>query len=299
MIRLDKHSSTYTFSPDNPPAIRVEPGTVLVFETLDALNEQIRSDEDSASQIDLEHVNAATGPVFVNGAKPGDTLVAEILDIQPAEVGSAEIIPGFGFLQESIPGPYTKVFHLEKDGTFKYGDSIRIGLKPMIGTIGVAPIEAITTLSSGIHGGNLDTTDICPGSKVFLPVQVNGALFGVGDVHASMGDGEVCGTGIECGAEVTIQLDLIKNHPIRRPRIETGAEWMCVASGEGLEKAIKLALQDMVEWLQVEHQLSAEEAYVLTSLVGDVRIGQVVDPMVTVRVAVPKKIFIKQQSKYS
>ena len=163
----------------------------------------------------------------------------------------------------------------------------------MIGTIGVAPTEPITTLSSGVHGGNLDTTDIRPGSKVFLPVLVEGALFGVGDVHATMGDGEVCGTGIECGAEVTIRLDLLKGYTIPRPRIETKNEWMSVASAEGLEKAIKLALLDMVSWLQAEHNLSDEEAYVLVSLVGDVRIGQVVDPMVTVRVAVPKDVFIK------
>ena len=292
MIRLSKHTSTYTFSPLNPPAVRVDPGTIVLFETLDALNEQIQSDDDSATQIDMDHVNAATGPVFINGAEPGDTLVAHIRDIQISRHGSALIIPGFGYLQGSIPGPYTKVFHLEKNGNFKFGNSIQIGVKPMIGTIGVAPAVPITTLSSGIHGGNLDTTDICPGSKVFLPVLVEGGLFGVGDVHAAMGDGEVCGTGIECGAEVTIQLDLLRNHSIPRPRIETAREWMCVASAEGLENAIKLALQDMVGWLQIEHHLRAEEAYVLVSLVGDVRISQVVDPMVTVRVAVPKEVFV-------
>jgi amidase len=294
MIRLNKQTSTYTFSPYNPPVIRVEPGTTIVFETLDALDDQIHSDEDSATKIDLNHVNAATGPVYINGAKPGDTLVAEILDIKPWDWGAALIIPGFGFLQDTIPGPYTKVFHLEKDGTFTFGKSIRIGIQPMIGTIGVAPTEPITTLSSGPHGGNLDTTDIRAGSKVFLPVLVDGALFGVGDVHACMGDGEVCGTGIECGAEVTIRLELIPNSIIPRPRIETGDELMCVASAEGLENAIKLALQDMVDWLQSEKHLSAEEAYVLVSLVGDVRIGQIVDPAVTVRVALPKKIFITQ-----
>jgi len=291
MIQLNKTSSTYTFSPDNPPAVCIDPGTTILFETLDALNEQIRSDSDSASQIDMEHVNAATGPVFINGAKPGDTLVAEILDILPLNWGSALIIPGFGFLQDKFPGPYTKIFTLDKDGTFHYGDSIRIALKPMIGTIGVAPTEPITTLSSGNHGGNLDTTDIRKGSRVFLPVQVEGALFGVGDVHASMGDGEVCGTGIECGADVTIRLGLLPGYHIPRPRIETNEEIMCVASAEGLEQAIKLALQDMVDWLKMEKNLSGEEAYVLVSLVGSVRIGQIVDPAVTVRVTVPKDVF--------
>ncbi len=292
MLRLSKQTATYFFSPQNPPAVRVDPGTTILFETLDALDDQIHTDEDSASKIDLNHVNAATGPVFINGAKPGDTLVAEILDIKPWDWGAALIIPGFGALQEMIPGPYTKVFHFENDGSIRYGKSIRLPSKPMIGTIGVAPYEPITTLSSGSHGGNLDTTDIRTGSKVYLPVLVDGALFGVGDVHATMGDGEVCGTGIECGAEVTIRLDIIRNYTIPRPRIETEDELMSVASAEGLESAIKIALQDMVRWLEVDKHLSTEEAYVLVSIAGDVRIGQIVDPAVTVRIAVPKAIFI-------
>jgi amidase len=291
MIRLGKEKATYDFGPDNPAAIKVDPGTTIVFETLDALDDQIHSDQDSASKIDLGHVNAATGPVFINGAQPGDTLVADILDIQVWDWGASLIIPGFGFLQDTIPGPYTKVFHFEDSGWIRYGEKLRIPFKPMIGTIGVAPPAAITTLSSGEHGGNLDTTDIRAGSKVYLPVFVEGALFGVGDVHAAMGDGEVCGTGIECGAEVTIKLDLLKGTSIPRPRIETAEEFMTVASAGGLDLAIKLALQDMVDWLVAEQGLSQEEAYVLTSIVGDVRIGQIVDPAVSVRVAIPKTVF--------
>jgi amidase len=291
MIRLTKETRTYMFAPDNPPAVKVDSGTTIVFETLDALDDQIHTDEDLANKVDLNHVNAATGPVFVNGAKPGDTLVAEILDIRPWDWGAALIIPGFGFLQESIPGPYTKVVKIGEDGSIQFGEKVRLPLKPMIGTIGVAPTQPITTLSSGPHGGNLDTTDIRPGSKLYLPVLVEGALFGVGDVHAVMGDGEVCGTGVECGAEVTIKLSLLKDYPIDRPRIETQAEIMSVASAEGLNAAIKLALEDMVSWLQKDKGLTGEEAYVLVSLAGNVRIGQVVDPAVTVRVAVPKAIF--------
>ena len=292
MIHLGKQTVTYSFSPNNPPAIKVDPGTTIVFETMDALDDQIHSDQDSASKVDLNHVNAATGPVYINGARAGDTLVAEIIDIRPWDWGAALIIPGFGFLQETIPGPYTKVFQFEKDGSARFANSIKLPMRLMIGTIGVAPVEEITTLSSGNHGGNLDTTDIRPGSKVFLPVFVDGALFGVGDIHMTMGDGEVCGTGIECGANVSIQLDLLRDHPIERPRIETDDEIMFVASAEGLEAAIRTALQDMVKWLEKDKQLSKEEAYVLISLAGDVRIGQIVDPAVTVRVAIPKNIFI-------
>jgi amidase len=293
MKRISKETATYTFSAEHPPALRIQPGETIILEALDALDNQIHSDEDSATRIDLSHVNAATGPVYVEGAKPGDTLVAEILDIQPWDWGAALIIPGFGFLQDTIPGPYTKVFRLEEDGTARYGDKIRLPFKPMIGTIGVAPREPITTLSSGPHGGNLDTTDIKVGAKVFLPVFVEGALFGLGDVHSTMGDGEVCGTGIECGAEVTVRLDVRRDMPIQWPRIESETEIMTVASAEeGLEEAIRIALQDMIGWLQHDKGLSAEEAYVLVSMVGDVRISQIVDPAVTARVAVPKAVFV-------
>jgi amidase len=293
MRRLGKETATYTFSAEHPPALHIQPGETVEFEVLDAIDDQIHSDEDSASKIDLNHVNAATGPVYVKGAQPGDTLVAEILDIRPWDWGAALIIPGFGFLQDTIPGPYTKVFHMEEDGTMRYGSKIRLPLKPMIGTIGVAPLEPITTLSSGPHGGNLDTTDIRAGCKVYLPVFVEGALFGVGDVHSTMGDGEVCGTGIECGAQVTIRLDLRHDFPIRWPRIESETEIMTVASAEeGLEQAIRIALEDMIGWLQEDKGLSTEEAYVLVSIAGDVRISQIVDPAVTVRVAVPKGVFV-------
>jgi amidase len=291
MIRLGKEKATYDFSPQNEPAIYVDPGVTIIFETLDALDDQIHSDDDSANKVDLGHVNAATGPVYINGASPGDTLVAEIQEIKPWDWGAALIIPGFGFLQDSIPGPYTKIFKIEDGKWMRYGDKLRIPLQPMIGTIGVAPEEPISTLSSGTHGGNLDTTDIKAGTKVYLPVLINGALFGVGDVHAAMGDGEVCGTGIECGAEVTIRLDLIKGASIPHPRLETAQEIMSVASAEGLDSAIMTALGDMVNWLQSEKGLSAEEAYVLVSLAGNVRIGQIVDPVVTVRIALPKEVF--------
>jgi amidase len=290
MLEIGSNTATYDFGPDNQPAVRVQPGTTVVFSTRDALDGAIQSDEDPATNIDFDHVNAATGPVYVEGAQPGDTLVAEVLDIRVADQGVALIIPGFGFLQDVIPGPYTKVFRIEGDKV-RYRDDIELPLKPMIGTIGVAPPEHITTLTSGAHGGNLDTTDIKAGVKVYLPVFVEGALFGVGDVHATMGDGEVCGTGVECAAQVTIRLDLLKDFPLERPRIESELEIMTVASAEGLDAAIKLALLDMVEWLQKDKGLSAEEAYVLISCAGDVRIGQIVDPMVSVRVAVPRAVF--------
>ena len=290
MLKVSKDQSTYDFGPDNPPAIRVKPGTTLVLETLDALDGQIQSDRDSAEIIDLGHVNSATGPIYVEGAEPGDTLVIEILDIELAAQGAALIIPGFGALQNDIPGPYTKVFQIE-DGLIRFGDQARLPAKPMIGTIGVAPLNPVSTLSLGEHGGNLDTTAVTTGATLYLPVLVEGALFGAGDVHATQGDGEVCGTGIEIDAKLTVRLDLRKDFPIHRPRLENANEWMTIGVGESLDEAIRLSLLDMIAWLQDMHNLSREEAYVLISLAGDVRIGQIVDPKVSVRTVVPKRAF--------
>lgn len=291
MLTVSKDHSTYDFSPNNPPAIRVKPGTTLVLETLDALDGQIQSDSDSAEMIDLGHVNSATGPVYVEGAEPGDTLVAEILDIELATQGAALIIPGFGALQDEIPGPYTKVFQIEND-IIRFGDKVRLPLRPMIGTVGVAPLESVATLSLGEHGGNLDTTAVTAGATLYLPVFVKGALFGAGDVHSTQGDGEVCGTGIEIDSKLTLRLDLRKDFPIDRPRLENANEWMTIGIDESLDEAIRLSLLDMVAWLQDMHNLSREEAYVLISLTGDVRIGQIVDPKVSVRTVVPKHVFV-------
>jgi amidase len=291
MLTLSRGQSTYDFGPDNPPAIRVKPGTTVVLQTLDAVDGQIQTDSDSAEQIDLGHVNSATGPVYVEGVEPGDTLVVEILDIELADQGAALIIPGFGALQDDISGPYTKVFHVE-NGLIPYGDKVRLPLKPMIGTIGVAPLEPLPTLNLGEHGGNLDTTAVTTGATVYLPVFVEGALFGAGDVHATQGDGEVCGTGIETDATLTLRLDVRKDFPIPRPRLENADEWMTVGIDESLREAIRLSLLDMVSWLEDMHGLSQEEAYVLISLAGDVRIGQIVDPKASVRTVVPKKLFV-------
>ena len=159
MIRLTKETRNYFFAPENQLALKAEPGTKIIFETLDALDERIHLDGDPAGKVDLNHCNAITGPVYINGAKPGDTLDAEILDIHPWDWGAALIIPGFGFLQDSITKPYTKVVRIEKDGSMRFGDKVHLPGRAMIGTIGVAPTKAFTTLSSGPHDGNLYTTD--------------------------------------------------------------------------------------------------------------------------------------------
>ena len=289
MIRLSKETATYTFSGGHPPAIRVQPGEAIVFETLDALDDQIHSDEDSASKIDLDHVNAATGPVYVEGAKPGDTLVAEILDIRPWDWGAALIIPGFGFLQDTIPGPYTKVFRVEEDGLMHYGDKIRLPLKPMVGTIGVAPLEPITTLSSGAHGGNLDTTDIKIGCRVYLPVFVRGAYLLLGDVHAAQGDGEIGGSAVETTADVTIEVGLRKGEEIRWPRFENADYVMTTGSARPLIDAFRIAHVELIDWLARDYGFDRLEALQAVTQVGTARIGNVVDPNYTIVAKFPKE----------
>ena len=173
---------------------------------------------------------------------------------------------------------------------------IKLPVRPVIGTIGVAPAEgAVGNLFPGPHGGNLDINDVTEGSRVFLPVFVPGALFSLGDGKAVMGDGETNGVGVEIAMKVTVKLDLIKDLRISRPRLENASSVMTIASAKTLEEASKMALSDMVNLLVHETNLTREEAYALQGAIADIKIANIVDPEVTVRVAVPKYVFRQKQ----
>jgi acetamidase/formamidase len=161
----------------------------------------------------------------------------------------------------------------------------------MIGTIGVAPTtEAIATVTPSRHGGNLDTPEITVGNRLYLPVNVKGALFALGDVHATQGHGEVCGTGVEVPARVTVKLNVLKGKRIEWPRIESRDEIMTVCSARPLEDAARLAVRELVKWLVTDYGLEEYDAYLLLSVAGDVEISQVVDPMYTVVAKMRKQL---------
>ena len=209
-----------------PPALKIAPGETVHFETLDASSGKLTRTSTAADleKLDFDRVNPVTGPVYIDGAKPGDALKVSVLSFRPSGWDWTGNIPGFGLLSDQFP--QARLHHWNYDpglAPAMYGPGGRIPLRPFTGTIGVAPA------SPGLHsiipprnvGGNMDARDIAEGAELYLPVEVEGAIFSVGDTHAAQGDGEVCGTAIESPIDVTLRFDLVKGANARSPRYVT------------------------------------------------------------------------------
>jgi len=193
---IPRDKVVYTFSPDNKPVEYADKGDILVFEAIDALGGQVKSEEDTIDSIDWSKVDAITGPVYVNGAEAGDTLVVKIMDIDIDNKGFMVVVPEYGALGDHEFKPRIKIVDIK--GNFAYFNGIKVRINPMIGTIGVAPKEgSIPTASLGKHGGNMDTKEVTAGTTLYLPVFVDGALLGVGDLHAVQADGELSVSAVE------------------------------------------------------------------------------------------------------
>jgi acetamidase/formamidase len=287
------------FGPNVKPIASVSPGEVIEIETRDCFGDAARPDRDWKQLLESgEEIfeNPLTGPIYVEGAERGDTLVAEILGIELGERGITALVPGFGLLE----GWFTQVPPLSKFSSIRdekatfpvsEGKSVRIPVRPMIGTIGVAPpTESIASVVPSRHGGNIDTPQVTAGNRLYLPVYVKGALFALGDVHAAQGDGEVCGTGVEVPAIVRVKFDVIKGKTIEWPRIESPLEIMTVCSARPLEDAARIAIRELIRWLVADYGLQELDAYMLLSVAGDVGISQIVDPAYTVVAKIKKEI---------
>jgi amidase len=297
MRKLSSDHFIYKMSAENTPVMTVKPGETIVVETKDGFGGAIKSDADPFPVIDLERVNQTTGPICVEGAQLGDTLVVDVRKIALPKQGVTTIFPGFGALQNEFNKEWKKLCPIRAGKVF-FPKGIKLPVRPVIGTVGVAPAEdAVGNLFPGPHGGNLDVNDITEGTKLLLPVFVPGALFSLGDGKAVMGDGETNGAGIEIAMKVTLKLDLIKGKKVTRPRLENASSIMTVASAKTLEEASRIALIDMVSLLTEETALAREEAYALLGAIADIKIANVVDPDVTVRVAVPKYVFRQAERK--
>jgi amidase len=208
--RIARDEVIWAFGPDLSPVLEIDPGETVTLETNDCFTGQIRSEADLVTEIDIERVNSATGPIAVRGAEPGDSLVVELLEVRPEERGFATLIPGMGQLIEQVEAPLTQVFRVDGD-TIHMNERIRFPLRPMVGVIGCATGgETLTNGFAGEHGGNLDNHLHGPGATVYLPVRQPGGMLAIGDMHASMGDGEICFTGVEIAGEVTIRVGLLK-----------------------------------------------------------------------------------------
>jgi amidase len=292
VVSYDDEGHVYEFAPDMDPVYTATDGESLTIETIDSLNKEIQTDDDLLEAIP-EEVNAATGPVAVEGAEPGDVLKVEIEDVRVNEDrGRVITAPGFGLLQDDddIAHPATRVTHVDGD-TIDF-DGIDVDIDPVIGTIGVATAEeTISTLIPHDHGGNLDTTDMTGGTTAYLPVFQDGAMLALGDSKAAMADGEMCGTGAEIGTDVDVTVSVVSDPDVElaRPVVDTGAAIKSIASADTMEEAVELANRDVLELLRADHGMSKTEAYLFSSLVGGLEISQVVDPLVTVRNAVPSE----------
>ncbi len=264
-------------------------GEFILFETEDAFGGQVKGEETPPDKLDWSRVDGATGPVYIEGAEKGDTLVVDILDIKLQDKGAIAVIPGYGGLSHLDFKPKAKVVRVNR--SFIYFDDLRIPQKPMIGTIGVAPEKGeIPTGNPGRHGGNMDVSELGVGTRLYLPVFTRGALLALGDLHAVQADGELCVSAIETPGEVLVKVDLIKGKQPAWPILETLDSFQIIAAGEDLDEASKNAAESGVKALMKSRGISFEEAYMLSSLVLELKINQVVDPLLGVRAKLPKEL---------
>ena len=291
----------YVIGPYKEPIAKVDSGETFVVETMDAFENRIDSvDADITKIIQMPFVNPLTGPIYVNGAEKGDTLCVTIDSIKcTRDYGVSALIPEFGGLCSTVftrtlnpPLPARVMIHPINNGEVIFSEELNIPTipyEPFYGTIGTAPeLEAISSLSPGFHGGNMDAADVCPGNKIFLPVRVPGAGLFIGDGHAAQGDAEVCGVATEIPTEGVITVDVIKNNNINSPRIESSDYIMTVGSAKPMEDAARIAFYELVMWLESEYGIEKLMAYQLCSQVARVRLANMVDILYSVVAKFPK-----------
>ena len=290
--RLSRDQVIWSFGPELEPVLEVEPGDLVTFETNDCFTGQIRSEDDLVTEIDLGRINSATGPVAVRGAEPGDSLVVEILDVRPIEWGVATLIPGFGQLIDQVQAPLTRLFEV-RDGIVRMNDRVSFPAMPMVGVVGVA--TGGETLSNGLageHGGNLDDHFHGKGARIYFPVRQPGGMFAVGDMHTSMGDGEICFTGVEIAGEVDVRFDLLKGRQARWPVTELGDRWLPHATAPDYADALALVADEAARLLVDQHGFSIEDAFVFLSVACDAGVAQACKPAegfgTIARFAIPK-----------
>ena len=288
MITLTKDHRIFAFAGEAKPALRVPAGTRVRLETADCFDDQVRTPGDALDAIDWDRVNPATGPVWVEGARPGDVLSVLIEAIEVRSPGVMAVAPGIGVHGAEVLEQAHRLVSIE-DGTARIAEGISVPLRPMIGVIGVAPPGApVSTASPGAHGGNMDTRLIGEGAVLYLPVAHEGALFAAGDLHAAMGDGEICGTGVEVGGSITARLDVRRDLRIQEPVLETAGLVVTISSAETLDEAAEAATRAMTRLLTERLGISLEVATMLMSAGGDLQVSQIVDPLSTARFALPK-----------
>ncbi len=268
----------YNFSKNNAPVETAEPGELLMFKTMDCFSNRIQSEDTLMSQIlyGYDVANPASGPVYINGAEPGDVLVVDILDVKVADHGVIATDNVCGPLHD-LSEERTKIIQIE-DGMADF-NGVKFPIDPMIGVIGTAPDgEDVICGYPGDHGGNMDSKIIKKGARVYFPVRVEGALLQMGDVHATMGDAELCGTGIEIPAEIIVKTSLIKNFELNMPVTETATHWWVNATGPKMDDALYKASVELQRLIMNQTGWDQTDAYMYMSVQCDMQINQACVP---------------------
>ena len=290
---IHDHTCHYGWNNANAPVVRIAPGETVGFNPPDSSGGQITAASTVADlgKLDFGKVNPVAGPVYVDGAEPGDAIKVTLLEFGPSGWGWTANIPGFGLLADQFKDPALHIWKYDAASLAPalYGPGGRVPLKPFCGTIGLAPAE------NGLHsvvpprrmGGNLDIRDISAGTELYLPVEVKGGLFSVGDTHAAQGDGEVCGTAIESPCTIAAKFELVKGANLAFPRFTTpgpvsrhldvkGYE-ATTGIGPDLMEGARAAVSGMIDLLSKRYNMNAVDAYLLCSVCGDLRISEIVD----------------------
>ena len=312
VVEVVPEDYSYVFNPYREPVARVEPGQRVVIHTEDAFESRIRTPDDLPSKAlaTAKFLNPQTGPIYVEGAEPGDTLAVRLEGIESKrDFAVSCYVPYFGgltstpltrTLQDALPEK-VYVWNLAEENGERYVTNEEIGVRlpwePFVGTIAVAPdLEAISALSPGPFGGNMDVPDVRPGNTVYLPVFNEGALFYTGDCHARQGQGELCGVALEITSEVTVSFEVIKGGGIEWPRIESEGRLMCVGSARPMEDAARIAYAELIGWLEGEHGFSQLDAYQLLTQAGGLYVGNMVDTTYSLVASIEKRFLPRIQA---
>ena len=281
-----------------PPQLTVPSGAVVEVFTKEASDGQITeaTTAEDLLNVNFDLIHALTGPIYVEGASAGDLLAVTLHEIDVQGWGWAGIFPGFGFLSEEFTGPWIRGFPMETGATeVSFNEDITIPLAPFAGVMGVAPDtdSMLVTIPPRANGGNMDNRHMIAGTTVYFPVQVEGALFSIGDAHAAQGDGEVSGSAIETPMRIVFEVEVMENtRGMVEPQYESDDYYAVTGFATTIDEAARKATRYMIDYLVAEHGLTREEAYVLCSIAGDMKISETVDvPHMLVSMHMPKGIF--------
>jgi amidase len=297
-FRQPNDDYSYVYSPYREPIATIEPGDTVAIYTIDAFGDVITTERDLPSKSLGLYLNPQTGPFYIDGAEPGDTLAVRIDNIEATRDWAASCtVPFFGGLTSTsltamLQDPLEERVWLYKRterNTWQYKDKWEIPWAPFFGTIGTAPhIEAVSSLAPGDHGGNMDVPDVTIGNTVYLPVKHPGALFYCGDAHAAQGQGELCGVALEIAAKGTFTFEVIKDKAITWPRIESPNRIMVVGSARPMEDAARIAYAQVIGWMVEEYGWDKLDAYQLLSQAGGLYVGNMVDTTYSLVASVAK-----------